>query len=252
MMTAPDQPESAAEHGGSVVLGFGERSERIAAGTAFVIGRGADLSIGDNPYVHRRFLEVAQRDGVWWLTNIGSALTASVSSAEGAAQSWLAPGQSMPLVFRTTAVMFTGGSTMYEFSLTLESPVYEEPAGWRGAGDAENAAELLSPMQRILLTALAEPLLRDGDAGSARMRTTDEVAARLGWTPEKLERRLGRLCDKLSRKGVRGLRRSADARLGDAQRSRLAEIAVGARFVTVVDLELLTAFATEDVDVPAA
>ncbi|RCS60020.1 hypothetical protein [Microbacterium sp. JB110] len=252
MMAEPDQPESAAEHGGSLVLGFGERIVRIPAGTTFVVGRGADLSIGDNPYVHRRFLEIAQRDGVWWLSNVGSALTASVSSADGAAQSWLAPGSSMPLVFRTTTVMFTGDSTMYEVSLTVESPVYEESVGWNGAGVAGGTAELLSPMQRILLTALAEPLLRDGDGGAARLRSTDEIAARLGWPVEKLERRLGSLCDKFARMGVRGLDRRASGRLLASQRSRLVELAVGTRIVTIVDLELLTAFATQGVDAPAA
>lgn len=179
MMAEPDQPESAAEHGGSLVLGFGERIVRIPAGTTFVVGRGADLSIGDNPYVHRRFLEIAQRDGVWWLSNVGSALTASVSSADGAAQSWLAPGSSMPLVFRTTTVMFTGDSTMYEVSLTVDSPVYEESVGWNGAGVAGSAAELLSPMQRILLTALAEPLLRDGDG--ARHACDPPTRSRRDW-----------------------------------------------------------------------
>ncbi|MFD5224378.1 hypothetical protein ACFWHT_02015 [Microbacterium sp. NPDC058342] len=238
----------AAEQSGALMLDFGDRRERIPAGAAFVVGRGTELSIDDNPYVHRRFLEIAQRDGIWWLANVGSGLAASVSSADGLAQSWLAPGDDMPLVFGATTVMFTAGETTYEFSLKAESPFYEVSTSWNGSGDADDVAALLSPVQRILLTALAEPLLRQGAAGSAQLTSTDEVAARLGWSTAKLERRLGSLCDKFARLGIRGLERGAGGELLASQRSRLVEHAIGARIVTPRDLELLEAFVAQEPD----
>lgn len=233
----------------ALVLEFGDRKERISAGTTFVVGRGADLSIDDNQYVHRRFLEIAQRDGIWRLANVGGRLTASVASAGGMAQSWLAPGTSMPLVFGTTAVMFTAGPTTYEFTLLAERPFYEVSTAWSANAEGAGVSDLLSPMQRMVLTALAEPMLRLSTQSAVRLPDGGDVAARLGWSTEKFERRLGSLVDKFSRHGVRGLERDSVGELSDAVRTRLVEYAVGARIVTFDDLDLLDAFGAQDVAV---
>ncbi|WP_307368897.1 hypothetical protein [Microbacterium sp. W4I4] len=243
-MADSEQAPGSTQH--SLLLDFGGRSESIAPGTTFVIGRGTDLSIDENPYVHRRFLEIAERDGIWWLTNVGSGLTASVASADGLAQSWLAPGASMPLVFDSTTVMFTAGSTTYEVALRAASPFYQVSTSWSAVSATDGVAELLSPMQRIILTALAEPLLRHRADGAVALSSIPDVAARLGWTVEKLERRVGSLCDKFSRLGIRGLSRGKDGEILASQRSRLVEHAVGARIVTAEDLALLDAFVAQD------
>ncbi|MFD5213699.1 hypothetical protein [Microbacterium sp. NPDC058345] len=243
-MSAPELSAVSAERstgGGALLLDFGGTTKRIPAGATFVVGRGTDLSIDDNPYVHRRFLEITERDGIWWLVNVGSGLTASVASADGLAQSWLAPGSSMPLVFGSTTVMFTAGATTYEFSLAAETPFYQVSTSWNSSAGG-SVAELLSPVQRILLTSLAEPLLRQRADGAVQLPSTEEVAARLGWSVEKFHRRLGTLCDKFARLGIRGLERGADGGIRSSQRSRLVEHAVGARIVTADDLALLDAF----------
>lgn len=231
---------------GSLLLEFAGTRESIPPGSTFVIGRGTDLSIDANPYVHRRFLEITERDGVWWLANVGSGLTASVASADGLAQAWLAPGASMPLVFGATRIMFTAGATTYELSLTAEQPYYEVSRAWSPAADTTDVSELLSPMQRIVLTALSEPLLRPRTDGAVQLPSTEEVASRLGWPVEKLERRIGSLCDKFARLGIAGLGRSATGEILSSQQSRLVEHAVGARIVSEVDLELLDAFVAQD------
>ena len=56
---------------------------------AFVIGREGDLTVDDNQYLHRQFLEIRNQDGLWWLSNLGSRLSATISSGGGAVQSWL-------------------------------------------------------------------------------------------------------------------------------------------------------------------
>lgn len=231
---------------GALLLDFGGRRERIPEGTTFVIGRGTELSIDDNPYVHRRFLEIAQRDGMWWLTNVGSGLTASVASADGLAQSWLAPGATMPVVFGATTVMFTAGETTYEFTLAADAPFYQVSASWDAGADADGVAETLSPVQRILLSALAEPMLRHSDDGSVQLPSMEQVAVRLGWPLEKLERRVGTLCNKFARLGIQGLERNSRGELLASARSRIVEHAVGARIVTPEDLELLDAFVAQD------
>lgn len=245
-MTVTDIEQSSESPQRTLLLDFGGHRVRIPAGQPFVIGRAADLSIGDNPYVHRRFLEIAERDGMWWLTNVGSGLTASVASADGLAQSWLAPGAAMPLVFSTTTVMFTAGETTYEIALTADAPYYEVSASWRPGGDTEGVSELLSPVQRILLTALAEPMLRPGAEGPVQLPTLEQAASRLGWSQEKIERRVGTLSGKFARLGIRGIERGADGELLASARSRIVEHAVGARIVTPADLELLDAFVAQD------
>ena len=50
----PDNPDE-------LVLDFSGEVHRVPAGSSFVIGRGGDLDIDDNPYLHRRFL-VFDRD----------------------------------------------------------------------------------------------------------------------------------------------------------------------------------------------
>ena len=48
----------------------------------FTIGRTADLSVDDNPYLHRTFLEIRHQSGVWLVANVGS--IESLSAVHGA------------------------------------------------------------------------------------------------------------------------------------------------------------------------
>lgn len=56
----------------------------------FDIGREGDLEVDDNPYLHRRFLQIARYDGIWWLSNVGSMLSATIADGSGGMQAWLA------------------------------------------------------------------------------------------------------------------------------------------------------------------
>ena len=64
------------------------------------------------------------------------------------------------------------------------------------------------------------------------------VAARLGWTPTKFNRKLDNVCDKLTKLGVRGLHGDA-ARLATSRKARLVEYALATQLVTAADLALL-------------
>ena len=59
------------------------------AGTPVVVGREADVSIDDNPFLHRQFLEIAIIDDLCWLTNLGAQLSATVADSGGRMQAWL-------------------------------------------------------------------------------------------------------------------------------------------------------------------
>ena len=211
----------------------------VAPGVEFVVGREGDLAIDDNPYLHRRFLVIRASEGIWWLSNSGSTLAATVADRAGLMQAWLAPGGSLPLVFPESVVIFTAGPTTYELEVQLGEPpfaptdVTDDVSGTTTIGRIS-----LSASQRLLVLALAEPLLRAGALSVGSLPTSAVAAERLGWPLTTFNRKLDHICQKLSASGVKGLHGAAD-KLAMNRRARLVEYAVAARIVTVDDLALL-------------
>lgn len=205
------------------------------------IGREGDLCIDDNPYLHRRFLEVRHEGELLWLANVGAALAATVADEAGLVQSWLSPGAQVPLVFPRTVVWFTAGPTTYELDIVNPEPrfvpVVEEQGG---AGETTLGRMSFTPDQKLLILALAEDILRRGQRGNGAIPHSRTAAERLGWTQSKFNRKLDNVCEKLTRIGVRGLIGNQD-RTASNRRARLVEYALAARMVTVEDLALLDA-----------
>ena len=106
------------------------------------------------------------------------------------------------------------------------------------SGDTTIGATSLTPDQRRLVVALAEPRLRGDGRASVVLPSNAEAAERLGWAITRFNRKLDNVCQKLSRLGVRGLHGGPD-RLASNRRSRLVEYAVATRLVTKDDLVLL-------------
>ncbi|GAA2171278.1 hypothetical protein GCM10009846_04560 [Agrococcus versicolor] len=210
------------------------------AGEPFTIGREGDLAVDDNPYLHRAFLEITHRDGLWWLTNVGSRLSATLSSAGGVVQSWLSPGASLPLVFAEATIVFTAGPTTYEIGVQTTTAPFAMAATGAAVplGDATVMPSQLTALQKALIVALAEPMLRRDGVGVSELPTSTKAAERLGWSMSRFNRKLDNVCDKLDRMGVQGLRGGA-GRLASNRRARLVEYAVSSQLVTRADLALL-------------
>jgi len=206
---------------------------------AFVIGRDADLSVDDNPYLHRRFLSIERRDGMWWIANLGGQLAATVAERDGRFQAWLAPSAHLPLVFEDMSVRFTAGGTSYEVNLVLPSPTFTANVhAAEGTGATTLGRVLLTADQHKLVIALAEPALRPERSGRAAVPSSAEAAARLGWSLTKFNRKLDNVCQKLKRAGVQGLH-GEPGNLASDRRGRLVEYALSVRLVTADDLPLL-------------
>jgi hypothetical protein len=205
----------------------------------FLIGREGDLRVEDNPYLHRHFLRIEHADGMWWLVNVGSQLSATVTEQSRGLQAWLGPQARLPLVFGDVSVMFSAGPTTYEARITTTEAMYApvEPAEPE-VGETTIAPLRFTPSQKLLLVALAEPLLRRDGTGSSAVPPSAVAAERLGWPLTTFNRKLDNVCDKLARTGVRGLR-GAPGQLASNRRARLVEHAVSARLVTRDDLALL-------------
>jgi len=211
----------------------------IEMGGTFVVGREGDLVIDENPFLHRHFLRIDERQGLWWLSNVGSRLTATVADEQGTVQAWLAPGARMPLVFDRTFVWFTAGPTTYEFELLLADAPFvtlTQPADLSGSTTIGRMT--FTPEQRLLIVALCEPALRLEGRGAAALPSSAQAAQRLGWRLTKFNRKLDNVCEKLTAGGIRGLH-GGPARLATSRRARLVEYALAARVVDRRDLALL-------------
>lgn len=221
-------------------LEFSGEWHHLVPGRPFIIGREGDLEVDDNPYLHRHFLELSHHEGLWWLANVGVRLAATISSAGGAVQSWLSPGARMPLVFERNVIVFTAGPVTYELSLHTEEAPYEvsRQVEVSMSGETTVMPVRFTTLQKQLIVALAEPMLRHEGVSVNELPSSGAAAERLGWTMSKFNRKLDNVCDKLDRMGVRGLR-GGPGKLATNRRARLVEYAVTSQVVTRADLPLL-------------
>ena len=207
----------------------------------FTVGREADLSIDDNPYLHRRFLLVHNQNGMWWLTNLGTHLSVSVSAGDIGFSATLGPGAQMPLVFGRTTVVFTAGPTTYELDVHAISPdVGSVTRPQAVGGTTTQGVPMLTESQKLLIVVLAEEILRRDGTGASSIPSSAQAAARLGWSLTKFNRKLDNVCDKLDQIGVTGMR-AGGGRLATNRRAKLVEYAVASRIVTRGDLPMIDA-----------
>lgn len=206
---------------------------------SFTIGRDSDLVIDDNPYLHRHFLRIAADGGLWWIFNVGSQLSATVTDSSGQVQAWLAPGARLPLVFEAVHVLFSAGSTTYDFSIRLAEEYYGPAGAALGVVGGTTLEPIpLTSSQRLLIVALAENVLEQSVPGRGQIPSSADAAARLGWSMTTFNRKLDNVCEKLDRLGVEGVRGGRD-KLATNRRARLVEYSVSTRLVTKDDVKLL-------------
>ncbi len=205
----------------------------------FSIGRESNLMIDDNPYLHRRFLQIYPEFGMWWLGNVGNLLSATVTDATGHVQAWLSPGARLPIVFERLHVLFSAGATTYDFTIYSDDDFYSSSSALASAAGATTMEPIpLTSSQRLLIVALAENVLRQRVPGRGEIPTSVQAASRLGWTITAFNRKLDNVCEKLDKVGVAGLR-GGRGKLATNRRARLVEYAVSTRLVGVDDLALL-------------
>ncbi|HZU93373.1 MAG TPA: hypothetical protein VFF85_07085 [Microbacterium sp.] len=208
----------------------------------FYVGRQGDLELDDdNLFLHRHFLEISHNDGLWWLSNVGARLTATVTDSSGGVNAWLAPGARLPIVFEQTTVVFTAGPVTYEFTIHSQAPALRiDSSGAADGGQSTIGHVPLTVRQKLLILALAEPALKREGTGASEIPSSAQAAQRLGWTSTRFNRKLDNVCEKFDRIGVQGMR-GGQGRLAMNRKARLVEYAVSSRLVTKDDLALLDA-----------
>ncbi|QAY73763.1 hypothetical protein ET445_10805 [Agromyces protaetiae] len=211
----------------------------VEAGRPFGIGRDADLVVDENPYLHRTFLTITDEHGLWWLSNVGQLLSATVSDSTGSVQAWLAPGAKLPIVFQTLHVMFSAGPTTYDLTIHAEADYYGTSLTAEATPNGTTVMPVtLTASQRLLVLAMCEHVLAQPTAGRGVVPSSAEAAERLGWSMTTFNRKLDNVCEKLDKLGVDGLR-GGKGKLATNRRARLVEYAVATRLVSAEDLPLL-------------
>lgn len=218
----------------------------VEEGSRFTIGRAADLSVDENPYLHRTFLEIRHENDLWLVANIGKQLSATIGDEQGHFVAHIAPGGVLPLVFDKTYLRFGAGPTTYEIQLRLPDPPFEpavdpdqdlyddEDDGTGLAAETRTPARL-TPDQRVVVLALAEHAMQRTGSGPSPLPTSADAARRVGWPERKFNKKLDQVCRKLSKAGVRGLH-GGPGDIAANRRAALVEYCLASRVVTVDDL----------------
>lgn len=216
----------------------------VPRGGRFTIGRTADLSVDDNPYLHRTFLELRSEGDVWLVANVGAQLTATLSDEHNHFVAHLSPGGVLPLAFDRTLVRFGAGPTTYEIQLELVDPPFDAvddgSTTETGLSAPTRQPFTLTRDQRLVVLALAEHALARTGSGPSSLPTSAEAGRRVGWSERKFNKKLDQTCQKLAKAGVRGLH-GEPGDIADNRRARLVEYCIAARMVTaddVADLDL--------------
>lgn len=224
-------------------IDFAGELHEVEPGGALTFGRDADLEVDTNPYLHRQVGAFRQRNGEWWLSNVGSAIAIEVCDESSPSRMTVAPGSSAPVPFQNAVVRFQAGPSVYE--LIVDQPFSEtfskidEPM--EGAPTLTATEVPLNDEQRLLLVALAELRLRDRGMPTSAIPPNRAISARLGWSTTKFNRKLDNLCAKFDRLGVAGLKGDSGG-LASKRRERLVDHVLTVGLIKRPDLDLLEGF----------
>lgn len=222
----------------TLTVDFAGELHRLSPGETLEFGRGAELDVDTNPYLHRRVGRFHFRSDFWFLANVGRSIHLVVIDAETLSQATVAPGREIALTFLPATIRFRAGRSTYE--LLLDGTGSESIPADRGSEPRDTLTVSGIPLtaeQRLLIIALAEPTLR-APSGGIQVPPSRQAAARLLWSITKFNRKLDSVCAKLAKAGVAGLH-GAPGALASSRRRTLVEFALQSGLVTIEDLELI-------------
>ncbi|WP_297007050.1 hypothetical protein [uncultured Corynebacterium sp.] len=181
-------------------------------GQALMTGRSARFLVGeDDEFMHRRFLQFWADGTTWMVSNHGTRISASIHPrAENSfAELRVGPGATLPLPPGQSAVVFATSGCTYEIHLTvartLRPPDLDTgidtgiDPGMMTVGRFEPNEE-----QKLLLQALAAPLVAVPGAGMDKVPTVRDLERTLGWSQKKVNTKIDYLCRSLEGNGVPG------------------------------------------------
>lgn len=221
---------------GTLFLEFLGEELTIEPGDTLTFGRAADLVVDpDNQYLHRVLGCFASQGAVWFLQNLGRYIPLRIADRTGPSRTELGPGDQLPIGFEEFVIAFDAGPHSYEIEGALAEPTPLELGESFPSDTVEFGLVKLNDEQRLLVTALAEPMLRGTPNWASRLPGNREVARRLGWTITTYNRKLDYLCRRLAEQGVAGLQGGSGS-LASGRRQILVQHLAGRGLVSVEDL----------------
>lgn len=202
-------------------------------------GRDADLILdGTNRALHRCAGEFFSRAGLWLLKNCGRSSAFVLTDLDSSSFARLSPGKTMCLPFAHTLIDFAAGLVNYRLAAyqtafhqfddktdsMTESLLSESISSGAGEQTETVGALAFNDEQTQLLQALSAPRVA-GPMTATDLPASRELAAALGWSLCKLNRKLDHLCIKLARAGVHGVV-SNDTQRANQRRLVLANFAI--------------------------
>ena len=181
------------------------RSYAVQSGNRVIIGRSAEIVIGDDdPYLHRRLLQIWDNKGVWQLDNLGDRVVIQIVSAQdGAGNMILGPKESLFIPNGQWYLVFE--TIMRKYELTLEvagprlSPLRLAPS--QNDNDPTRGAVKTNREQIQLLIVLTEKLRKYPGVGDEAIPTVAQCAQTLGWTEKKTNSKIENLVKQISAQG---------------------------------------------------
>ena len=226
---------------GSLFLDFLGEEFQIDPPETLTFGRAADLVVdATNQHLHRVLGCFASQGDVWFVQNLGRYITLRIIDRNGPSRTELAPGEQTPSGFEEFTIVFDAGNSSYELDGALAEPTPLELGRSVASDTVEFATIALNDEQLLLVSALAEPLLRGRPDWQAKLPSNKDVARRLDWTLAKFNRKLDYLCRRLSEQGVVGLQGGSGTN-ATGRRVRLVRHVVDRSMVSVADLDRLPA-----------
>jgi hypothetical protein len=199
--------------------------ERHEVGDRLTFGRAGEIQLDTNRHLHRLVGEFACRDGVWWLTNLGTRVFVTLVSEDGS-RADLAPGASHALTSGRGTVRLAVGTARYQldYELPVGAERTEAPPPTPGDGRTVEFDAILTPREVDFLVTFARPVM-EGEHG--QMPTYSEVAEVWGVAPKTLDNTVQAI-----KRKMRNARLATDEPL-----EALVRIAVAHSLITTADLE---------------
>lgn len=223
-----------------------EETYRLGPGETLTFGRTAKAVVdAENPYMHRSVGRLYFDRWSWWLQNVARHMPMTMIGDDDRLKT-LPAGAAEPLTTTQGLIRFYAGAVGYEVAWELDrplaSPEFDDGRSESETITADFGKVVLSVDQRRMMSAMAEPRLRD-PGNQSRIPASAEIASRFGWTLKQFDRKLDYLCRKLTDSGVPGLRGSPGTEAAD-RRERLVTHVLHNGLVTSDDLQLLDCVGT--------
>lgn len=177
----------------------------LEAGQEAIVGRSGTFPVGtDDVFLHRSLFQVWYGGLGWMIANRGRHIPLDIEprGSRSLTRIHLGPGAVTVMPAGPSAITFTTPERHYEIHIDIPSTGISRPSQLNTFdGDITHARHIPNEDQRIMLDALAAPLIKNPGANDGDLPTVKELAEQLGWTEKKTNQKIERLCQRLAQDG---------------------------------------------------